>query len=1355
MNNLKVALVAVCAVVVGGAYFARADIPASAYVQDGLIAQFDAIDNAGMGTHDANAKTWKDLSGNGNDATLNNCYEGCWAAKSLVMNNSLYASFATSFSGSFTVEIICSAPFSGAKSSYNTLFCAKDDAYSIYKNGTSLTYKQGVAGTRPSIANYNGSSVIAKIDGKTVSIGYQGQQFYSTTGTAISSTGNRTWCIGGADSSHALTGEIFAVRIYNRALSPQEIAFNAVLDKIRFGDADPSEVQWPEGYEYDAETKKVYGRIVVDSMGGGTVSVNGGEASSSVSTKLEVGSSVSCQLTATAAKGYRFVKWQGDIGSADPASATIALPGMAANVKAVFLSNAFGSSSYVRRGLIAQWDGIDNGGVGQHVDVAEQGWTDLVGGCVLTTNVLAGGSVVTGGDFVCLKGASLRVYDEGGAATAIAKALCAPSNTVELVGADSTTGNHTWFSVQKTSADVSGKVTLRSEYSESSKVLSVLCRGGSYLSGINLGIEVNKRFTYAALIDTATYGSNFRMYSDGVFKVMKSLTVSALDTTTGGIAFNTTYYAGNPVLPTTSSPTYNAVRIYNCGLRTDEIELNAALDKIRFDYADPEEVLPAGYALDAEAGKISHGVTIRVAAGGTLSVDGSALTEDSIGTEFNGESVERVLTVEPAEGYRFVGWDGDTFAIVEGDVQSPTVKVRSDSPYALTPRFASADLVSYVSSEGTDVSGRGSVELPYRTIGYALENALEGQEIRIAGGLYEESVTNRDDKAGKGAIKFIGSWKGDFSARDLRNCRTIVRPPEAFLTKVPCFLISAYTNRFDGIDMTGGSYGVVDPYGWVFGSIGKTHGGNDSSVIHHEIRHCVLTNNTYALGSGWEGFAVASSLIAKNGTGLFQQADHGTVSYFHNCTFADNTNYALYQNHSYNAAFVTRNCIFVGNGYVLRTTNSGKNFYDSCFGPQVSAYFYDSTKRYTLNGECPFKDPMLDEEYAPREGSPVLQVGPSLAQNATLPVVDDLYGEPWESDGYDLGCIKSEYKKEPIVKYALQYVSMTGNDANEGTTPETARASIQAALDHIAPTGVVRILKGRYTGIANIMDAGVTVEGESRDETVVVSSDKGQFPGLDVKAHNVTIRNLTLENGNAGVYVEQYATADMCMISNCVMRANNCGVTLVGGSNDGTSGGHWTHVSHCWITNNTSHGLNAGSTYRMDNCLIARNSGYGVNGTYGDRYSQSIAVNCTVADNTGAYGVFANESWAGSQAFYDCVFSGHKTGFFRNGVNYSGGVNIYGSVLCNLTNICNTAGAVKIVKDAATIEVDDMQYDTARSRLYWPSESSPALGMAHSRNATLAVKVYESLNGRKLKPKKPYAAGCYQLPATGLLIFVR
>ena len=35
----------------------------SSYVTNGLIAQWDGIDNAGTGTHDPTAATWKDLRG--------------------------------------------------------------------------------------------------------------------------------------------------------------------------------------------------------------------------------------------------------------------------------------------------------------------------------------------------------------------------------------------------------------------------------------------------------------------------------------------------------------------------------------------------------------------------------------------------------------------------------------------------------------------------------------------------------------------------------------------------------------------------------------------------------------------------------------------------------------------------------------------------------------------------------------------------------------------------------------------------------------------------------------------------------------------------------------------------------------------------------------------------------------------------------------------------------------------------------------------------------------------------------------------------------------------------------------------
>ena len=48
----------------------QAALTARSYVQKGLVACYDGIDNAGTGAHDATAATWADLSGNGFDGTL-------------------------------------------------------------------------------------------------------------------------------------------------------------------------------------------------------------------------------------------------------------------------------------------------------------------------------------------------------------------------------------------------------------------------------------------------------------------------------------------------------------------------------------------------------------------------------------------------------------------------------------------------------------------------------------------------------------------------------------------------------------------------------------------------------------------------------------------------------------------------------------------------------------------------------------------------------------------------------------------------------------------------------------------------------------------------------------------------------------------------------------------------------------------------------------------------------------------------------------------------------------------------------------------------------------------------------------
>ena len=52
----------IAAVTVAGAAVAAGLGPQS-YAQDGLVTQFDAIDNEGTGTHNPSAATWRDLKG--------------------------------------------------------------------------------------------------------------------------------------------------------------------------------------------------------------------------------------------------------------------------------------------------------------------------------------------------------------------------------------------------------------------------------------------------------------------------------------------------------------------------------------------------------------------------------------------------------------------------------------------------------------------------------------------------------------------------------------------------------------------------------------------------------------------------------------------------------------------------------------------------------------------------------------------------------------------------------------------------------------------------------------------------------------------------------------------------------------------------------------------------------------------------------------------------------------------------------------------------------------------------------------------------------------------------------------------
>lgn len=114
--------------------------------------------------------------------------------------------------------------------------------------------------------------------------------------------------------------------------------------------------------------------------------------------------------------------------------------------------------------------------------------------------------------------------------------------------------------------------------------------------------------------------------------------------------------------------------------------------------------------------------------------------------------------------------------------------------------------------------------------------------------------------------------------------------------------------------------------------------------------------------------------------------------------------------------------------------------------------------------------------------SPAINSGRNLSE-----VADDVAGDIRPcGGGFDIGAYESNYTPQ------VYYVSTTGNDGNDGLTPQTAWRTIQHAGDSAVPGDSVQILAGRYNGFT-FNRSGTDVlpicfAGESR-ETVFIQGE--------------------------------------------------------------------------------------------------------------------------------------------------------------------------------------------------------------------------------------------------------------------------
>jgi predicted outer membrane repeat protein len=94
---------------------------------------------------------------------------------------------------------------------------------------------------------------------------------------------------------------------------------------------------------------------------------------------------------------------------------------------------------------------------------------------------------------------------------------------------------------------------------------------------------------------------------------------------------------------------------------------------------------------------------------------------------------------------------------------------------------------------------------------------------------------------------------------------------------------------------------------------------------------------------------------------------------------------------------------------------------------------------------------------------------------------------------------------------------LSGNDENDGYTPDTAKLTIRNATGTVSSNGVITIADGVYTGTANtdiIIERNMTIQGQSQAGTIIYGTGTSRIFSIP-SGINVTLSNLTFINGNS------------------------------------------------------------------------------------------------------------------------------------------------------------------------------------------------------------------------------------------------
>lgn len=224
-------------------YMGGEDSPtAKSYTQDGLVALWDGLENVGYGLRDTTSVVWKNLQG---DTSWDMTVPASWNDLGMYFDGTWCAIAPKTSLTEVTVE--CAYAGGGILAVGWSYAGSRNTRMSVLNNSNATLLRGYLTGDNVFDGTFSSNTKHLAL---TVSNSRKTGEIYAdgvfnttrTFGSSITSTTKNRFRLGGYGSASDTnasglfyTGTIYRCAIYNRKLSPEEIAHNYAIDKQRFG----------------------------------------------------------------------------------------------------------------------------------------------------------------------------------------------------------------------------------------------------------------------------------------------------------------------------------------------------------------------------------------------------------------------------------------------------------------------------------------------------------------------------------------------------------------------------------------------------------------------------------------------------------------------------------------------------------------------------------------------------------------------------------------------------------------------------------------------------------------------------------------------------------------------------------------------------------------------------------------------------------------------------------------------------------------------------------------------------------------------------------------------------------------